>query len=632
MTVRKSTRVWLGVFAVSLAASVILHWLTGDSGCFGAFLAGVAVLACFVLAVRGIIVLFRLVIRRTTLRLAFSYFLIGILPIPLLAALLLLGNYIEAHQFMATRVRREVTALGEAAAAKRALPRVAADPSGRVVLSEVPWLKPGQDAGWLGTLARPAFLGVNGQLWLAVPEPGGARAARVLRFDDPDGPWLQDLADRTGYEVSASLETSSRSNNGISITTSDEARRDRARKSASSDSASVRPAGAPPPGRGIWNGEWIRAFYLETVANAPAADEDAEQDVAILKARSSPHNVEEQLFTQGVKDIARAARLGFLGLVGALLLVYLAAVAVAFVLAGSIARNVNRLTRAADAVSRGDYSVRIKSKSRDQIGDLTRSFDAMAASIEQSVADRVERQKLDAELAMAATIQQKTLPPPTADLPGFSVHAHSDPSAEIGGDYYDYMVAPDGRNVAALGDVSGHGLPTGLLVGMAKAGLSTLVETGHCDGELFARLNELICRSTDPRHYMTLAMLNYDPVTRIGRLTNAGQLAPYRVSAAGVTALELPAFPLGIFPGKTYPTREQSFASGDRLVFFSDGLVEAVDANDEPFGFQRFERVLRENSGANAAGIAAAILAGVREHAGSRPFDDDCTLMVLTFA
>jgi serine phosphatase RsbU (regulator of sigma subunit) len=131
---------------------------------------------------------------------------------------------------------------------------------------------------------------------------------------------------------------------------------------------------------------------------------------------------------------------------------------------------------------------------------------------------------------------------------------------------------------------------------------------------------------------MTLAMLNYDPASRIGRLTNAGQLAPYRVSAAGVTALELPAFPLGIFPGKSYPTREHSFASGDRLVFFSDGLVEAVDANDEPFGFQRFERVLRENSGANAAGIAAAILAGVREHAGSRPFDDDCTLMVLTFA
>jgi serine phosphatase RsbU (regulator of sigma subunit) len=323
---------------------------------------------------------------------------------------------------------------------------------------------------------------------------------------------------------------------------------------------------------------------------------------------------------------------GFLGLTALLLVVYLAALAIAFVLAGSIARNVNRLTRAADRISRGDYSVRIASKSRDQIGDLTRSFDAMAASIEQSVADRVGRQKVDAEIAMAATIQQKTLPPPQAALPGFTVHAHSNPAAEIGGDYYDYMEAPGGRNVAALGDVSGHGLPTGLLVGMAKAAISTLLEADYRDGELFARVNELICRSTDPRHYMTLGLLDYDLRTRRGRLTNAGQLAPYHLSKGVVAALELPAFPLGIFPGKTYPTSEHAFSSGDRLVFFSDGLVEATNANDEAFGFERFEEVLRSRPGADAPAIRDAILAAVRAHAGDRPFDDDCTLMVLTFA
>jgi sigma-B regulation protein RsbU (phosphoserine phosphatase) len=625
VTLRRSTRIWLGVLAVCIAAQIVLHRVSDDSGCFGMFVAGLAVTACLVLLVRGALVLFRLIIRRTTLRLAFSYFLIGIVPVPLLAALLILGNYVEAHQFMATRVRREVTALGEAAAAKRTLPRVAADASGRVSASDVPWLKIGQAAPWIGTIARPAFLGENGRVWLAVPEPG-ARAARLLAFDDPAQPWLQDLADRTGYEVSASLEVSSRTEKGVNISMKEE----KPGKRSSDESRSVRPTGAPPAGRGLWNGEWIHAFYLETVANAPANDSD--QDVAIIRALSSPHSVEEQLFTQGVKDIARAARVAFLGLAALLLLVYLAALAVAFVLVGSIARNVNRLTRAADAVSRGDYSVRIGSKSRDQIGDLTRSFDAMSASIEQSVADRVRREQVDAELAMAATIQQKTLPPPLAELPGFAVHAHSDPSAEIGGDYYDYMTAPGGRNVAALGDVSGHGLPTGLLVGMAKAAMSILVEAGHRDGDLFARLNELICRSTDPRHYMTLAMLDYDPATRRGRLTNAGQLAPYRVSGAGVEALELPAFPLGIFPGKTYPSKDASFAAGDRLVFFSDGLVEAVDASDEAFGFQRFERVLRENSGADAAGIAEALLAAVRAHAGSRPFDDDCTLMILTFS
>ena len=627
---RKSTRIWLVILLLAVATRIVMKRALGleDTGCFGGFVVLLAVVACVFLLVRGTIVLVRTIVRRTTLRLAFSYFLIGIVPVPLLAALLLLGNYIEAHQFMATRVRREVTAVGESALANRALPRVAADGSGRVTSSEVPWLRPGQAAPWIGTIARPAFLGVNGAVWLAVPE-AGQRAARLLRFDDPNGPWLQELADRTGYEVSASLETSTRSEKGIRITTEEDRK---GRKSPGPQAPSRRPAGAPPPGRGAWNGEWIHAFYLETVANAPAPSQSDEQDVAIIKALSSPHTVEDQLFTQGVKDIARVARVTFLGLAAVLLVVYLAAVAVAFVLVGSIARNVNRLTRAAQAVSRGDYSGRIHSRSRDQIGDLARSFDQMTASIERSVAERVEREKLDAEIAMAATIQQKLLPPPEASLPGFTVHAHSNPAAEIGGDYYDYIEAPGGRNIAALGDVSGHGLPTGLLVGMAKAGIATLVDSGHRDGELFARLNELIVRSTDPRHYMTLALLDYDPATRRGRLTNAGQLAPYWISDGAVSALELPAFPLGIFSGKTYPTAEHAFGPGDRLVFFSDGLVEAVDPRDEPFGFQRFEAVLAANAAADAATIRDALLAAVRAHAGEHPFDDDCTLMVLTFS
>ncbi|HEX4440539.1 MAG TPA: PP2C family protein-serine/threonine phosphatase, partial [Thermoanaerobaculia bacterium] len=114
--------------------------------------------------------------------------------------------------------------------------------------------------------------------------------------------------------------------------------------------------------------------------------------------------------------------------------------------------------------------------------------------------------------------------------------------------------------------------------------------------------------------------------------TNAGQLAPYRVAASGaVDALELPAFPLGIFPGKTYPTTEYAFAAGDRLVFFTDGLVEAVDSRDDAFGFQRFERVLRDHAAGDASAIRDALLAAVRAHAGARPLDDDCTLLILTF-
>src|SRR6476660_2570740 len=139
VTLRKSTRIWLGILAVGAGAYLILTHTAGGAGCFGGFALGLAIIAGLVLLARGAIALSRIIVRRTALRLAFSYFLIGIVPVPLLAALFLLGSYIVAHQFMATRVRREVTAVGESAAAAQSLPRITADASGRVLSSDVAW-------------------------------------------------------------------------------------------------------------------------------------------------------------------------------------------------------------------------------------------------------------------------------------------------------------------------------------------------------------------------------------------------------------------------------------------------------------------------------------------------------------
>jgi sigma-B regulation protein RsbU (phosphoserine phosphatase) len=380
----------------------------------------------------------------------------------------------------------------------------------------------------------------------------------------------------------------------------------------------------------MWSGQWVHAFYLETALNAVEEKAKEGRNVAVLTAVTSPQIVVRQLFEQGVDEIGGAFRIAFFVIGAIVLFVYAVALTIAFVLVGSIARNVNRLTRATEAAARGDFSVRVQSKSRDQIGDLARSFDGMADSIQRLLLDTARKERLESEIAIARTIQHKLLPPPEASLEGVAVLAHFEPVAEIGGDYYDYVRMPDGRLAFALGDVSGHGLPTGLLVAMAKAGLSSLVEAGHDGGELYARMNDLIHRSTDPRHYMTLAFLAYDAATRTGTLTNAGQLAPYRVWAGGLESLSLPSFPLGLFPGKTFPSRAHSFAAGDVLVFYSDGLIEAVDAKDEAFGFDRFEALLRAHAAEGAAALRDAILAAVASHAGNRAADDDRTLLILT--
>jgi serine phosphatase RsbU (regulator of sigma subunit) len=502
---------------------------------------------------------------------------------------------------------------------------------GVVLTSGVSWLPVGAHADGLRDLERPGFLEADDDLWLAVPE--GPRAVRMLNPSDPKAPWAQQLADATGYEVDLIIGEASSQNRGVNIETSSDngAATVHARsKNRAAASPTVRPRDLPTPGRGFWKGEWIHAFYLETLLNAAEAEKKTGHNAAILKATTSPAIVVDQLFHQGVAGASNVFWIVFVIIAGLLLLVYLIAVTIAVALVGSITRNVNRLTRATQAVARGDFSVRVASTSRDQIGDLARSFDGMAENIQRLLRDTAQKERLENEIAMARTIQHKLLPPPEAQLEGLSVLAHFDPVAEIGGDYYDYLPMPDGRTALPLGDVSGHGLPTGLLVAMAKSALATLIEAGYRGSDLFARLNEVIHRATDPRHYMTLCLLAYDAKTRRGSLTNAGQLAPYRVSGGGVEQLALPAFPLGLFPDRTFPTRDYAFAAGDLIVFYSDGFIEATNAAEEAFGYERFEAVLRSHGAEGAAAVRGAILAALGAHTGERPQDDDRTLMIVT--
>ncbi len=626
MTLKKSTKVWLILFVSSAFVAAVSHAVPWKLGCLSILGVVVALFSGMVLLAIGIAAAFRAVVRRLTLRLAFSYFLIGVVPIPLLCMLLFTGAYLVAHQFIATRVRREVTTVTQEMAARETRPalRVNGD---TVETSEVPWLKAGDKVALPEKPDEVRPLVAEGQaVWMAVRwRENPAEVFLVPVTESPE--FLHHLADRTGYGVWVEAGRERRSRGGVQVDT----RPPSAGQVTGLHGDAVRPQGSAPPTGGILDREWVGAVYIERAAFPPAPRE-SEDNVVAYVAKTSPRVLASQLFAQGIPSVAKIFRGVFLGLSLVLLLVYLVALAIAFTLVGSIARNVNRLTRASEAIARGDFSVRVQSSSRDQIGDLARSFDGMAASIEGLLKETAEKQRLEGEIAIARTIQQKLLPPEEASLPGLSVLARFQPVAAIGGDYYDYFPMPDGRSGVAVGDVSGHGLPTGLLVAMGKAGLSTLIESGLTGPPLFARLNDLIHRSTDSRNYMTLALLAYDAAARRGELTNAGQLAPYKLSGGTVESLALPSFPLGLSERSDFATASFPFVSGDRLLFVTDGFVEASNAAGEPFGFERLEDLLRAEAASDAARLREVIAAAVDAHAGDKPQEDDRTIVILTFA
>ena len=167
VALKRITRIWLAIFAVSAPGTIILHAVRANSGCLGALTLALAILSCVVLISFGIAAAFRAIVRRLTLRLAFSYFLIGVVPIPLLAMLLFTAAYLFAHQVMATRVRREVTVIAQDMASRGKASSVRLNGE-TAESSDVPWVKPGDKLPWTKTLDTPRPVLEGHEIWIAM--------------------------------------------------------------------------------------------------------------------------------------------------------------------------------------------------------------------------------------------------------------------------------------------------------------------------------------------------------------------------------------------------------------------------------------------------------------------------------
>ena len=315
-----------------------------------------------------------------------------------------------------------------------------------------------------------------------------------------------------------------------------------------------------------------------------------------------------------------------------LLFIYMMAALFAAVLVYSITRAVNRIERGTKAVERGDFSYRIGMKPHNQLGEMAQSFDRMTESIATLLTNVAEKERLQSEIAIAATIQRNLLPKEGPLFGGVSFSAHFEPTASIGGDYYDVFNLDKTHLAVAIGDVSGHGLSTGIVMAMVKAAITTLVEEHADEVSLFKRLNELVHRSTERRAFMTLAFTIFDLERSTIRHTNAGHLYPYLLrKGRPPSSIEVPSLPLGVRSEIRTRTVEVDLEEGDTIVYLSDGIIEAQNENGDPLGFEPLETLLSSADDTSPNAIRDAILEAVARHSGTRPADDDRTVMVLRF-
>jgi len=308
------------------------------------------------------------------------------------------------------------------------------------------------------------------------------------------------------------------------------------------------------------------------------------------------------------------------------------AVALAAVQILTITRSTARLTRGAREVGAGNLDYRIPVKRRDQLGDLAVSFNSMADSVKAMLVAVAEKEHLARELELAREIQEGLLPPTSAVHGEITMFAHFRPAAEVGGDYFDVIPLDGSRLIVAVGDVAGHGVSTGLLMAIVKSAVATLVREGRGGVDLMQRLNSLILDNPRRHRTTTLLLVELDSSTSAGevRLTSAGHPPAFVISAAGeVSEVMLSALPLG-HPWPDAPlTATRPFPAGSRLVAYSDGLVEAQNANGEALGYDGLQRTLSRHGMLRAGDLLRTLLADLDRHVSGGSLADDLTVLVV---
>jgi hypothetical protein len=245
----------------------------------------------------------------------------------------------------------------------------------------------------------------------------------------------------------------------------------------------------------------------------------------------------------------------------------------------------------------------------------------------------IERERVKAEIDAANRIQAALLPLDNPQLAGASFASHYRAATEIGGDYFDFLEQPTGEIGIAFGDVSGHGLTSGIVMSMAKSALLVQVDYDSSPRAVLDVLNDIVIKTAPKRILMTFFFGLLDPRAQTLRFSSAGHLDPYvyRAATKKLEALSSWGFPLGVRRREPFKEHSVAFRAGDRLVLYSDGLIEAVDDDGNPFGFERFEQTIIASGAQSAEELKKTLLNAVKKFTRNRPPEDDQTLVVVAF-
>jgi serine phosphatase RsbU (regulator of sigma subunit) len=309
-------------------------------------------------------------------------------------------------------------------------------------------------------------------------------------------------------------------------------------------------------------------------------------------------------------------------------------VALAFVgiipISNRMTRHLSTLTSGVRQLAGGDFATRVPVRSSDEFGALAQAFNQMAADLEQHEAVAVEQERLRRELELSRLIQTEMLPRTAlvsgpAEIAGISI-----PAREVGGDFFNYFVLPDGRLALLVGDVSGKGVSAALLMANVQATLRARMPHEMDLARLADALDREMDENTPGAVYLTLFLGILEKDGRALRYVNAGHNPQFVLRAAGgIEPLSSTGMPIALYAGHGYEEAGVTLAPGDMLFFYTDGLVETENETGEMFTAERLQAILDAEHTHAVDTVLRRVEEAITSFRGSAEPFDDATMMAL---
>ncbi|PIZ74284.1 hypothetical protein COY07_00895 [Candidatus Peregrinibacteria bacterium CG_4_10_14_0_2_um_filter_43_11] len=296
----------------------------------------------------------------------------------------------------------------------------------------------------------------------------------------------------------------------------------------------------------------------------------------------------------------------------------------------------NRVTKEIRHLLTGKNYQRVEPSTIDEVGIMTHFFNEITKDLEKISYDIKERRRMSSELDIAAQIQKDVLPKEAPEAPGLDIVAKTRTASEVGGDIFDFLSSADNSQIFIyIGDVTGHGVPAGLVMMMVETLITAIVSQGVLNGkDLMLNTNALLTPRISSRLFMTAVMLRWDKVQQKMYYTGAGHehILIYRAKTEIVEMIRSGGIALGMIPDSAKITEEKEIPLeiGDAIVLYTDGITEARNQTDEMYGVERLQEALKKNGyQPSAEGIFNHLTTDFSQFVGEYVQVDDITMIVI---